>query len=70
MAACPDGRCDGSGFLFDESARTSRTTCGCARWIDGSGSRSHETSRKALGIRPATAAARRRACRTGRHEHG
>ena len=45
-------------------------TSGCARWIEGSGSRSHETSRKALGIRPATAAARLRACRIGRHEHG
>ena len=27
-AACPDGRCDGSGFLFDEQARTSRP-CSC-----------------------------------------
>ena len=50
--------------------RTSRSTSGCARWIEGSGSRSHETSRKAFGIRPATAAARLRACRIGRHEHG
>jgi DNA replication protein DnaC len=28
MAACPDGRCDGSGFLFDEAARTARP-CSC-----------------------------------------
>jgi DNA replication protein DnaC len=28
MAACPDGRCDGSGFLFDERARTARP-CSC-----------------------------------------
>jgi DNA replication protein DnaC len=28
MATCPDGRCDGSGFLFDEVARTSRA-CSC-----------------------------------------
>jgi DNA replication protein DnaC len=28
MALCPDGRCDGSGFLFDEVARTSRP-CSC-----------------------------------------
>jgi DNA replication protein DnaC len=27
-AACPDGRCDGSGFLFDEQRRTSRA-CSC-----------------------------------------
>jgi DNA replication protein DnaC len=27
-AACPDGRCDGSGFLFDEQRRTSRP-CSC-----------------------------------------
>ena len=26
--ACPDGRCDGSGFLFDEAARTARA-CSC-----------------------------------------
>jgi DNA replication protein DnaC len=28
MAACPDGRCDGSGFLFDETARRARA-CSC-----------------------------------------
>ena len=28
MAACPDGRCDGSGFLFDEVARKARP-CSC-----------------------------------------
>jgi DNA replication protein DnaC len=28
MPACPDGRCDGSGFLFDEAARTARP-CSC-----------------------------------------
>jgi DNA replication protein DnaC len=28
MAACPDGRCDGSGFLFDEAAREARP-CTC-----------------------------------------
>jgi len=28
MASCPDGRCDGSGFLFDEAARTARP-CSC-----------------------------------------
>jgi DNA replication protein DnaC len=28
MAACPDGRCDGSGFLYDEAARTARP-CSC-----------------------------------------
>jgi len=28
MATCPDGRCDGSGFLFDEAARSSRA-CSC-----------------------------------------
>jgi DNA replication protein DnaC len=28
MAACPDGRCDGSGFLFDEPARRARP-CSC-----------------------------------------
>jgi DNA replication protein DnaC len=28
MAACPDGRCDGSGFLFDEAARRARP-CSC-----------------------------------------
>src|SRR5215207_4540816 len=28
MATCPDGRCDGSGFLFDEAARTARP-CTC-----------------------------------------
>jgi DNA replication protein DnaC len=28
MAACPDGRCDGSGFLYDERARTARP-CSC-----------------------------------------
>ena len=28
MAACPDGRCDGSGFLFDEAARKARP-CSC-----------------------------------------
>jgi DNA replication protein DnaC len=28
MAACPDGRCDGSGFLFEEAARTARP-CTC-----------------------------------------
>ena len=27
-AACPDGRCDGSGFLYDEQRRTSRA-CSC-----------------------------------------
>ena len=27
-AACPDGRCDGSGFLFDEANRTARP-CSC-----------------------------------------
>jgi DNA replication protein DnaC len=27
-AACPDGRCDGSGFLFDEARRTARA-CSC-----------------------------------------
>lgn len=26
--ACPDGRCDGSGFLYDEGARTARD-CSC-----------------------------------------
>src|ERR671933_1916618 len=26
--ACPDGRCDGSGFLFDEQRRTARA-CSC-----------------------------------------
>jgi DNA replication protein DnaC len=32
MAACPDGRCDGSGFLFDEAARKARPcTCRPAR---------------------------------------
>jgi DNA replication protein DnaC len=28
MAACPDGLCDGSGFLFDEAARKARS-CSC-----------------------------------------
>jgi DNA replication protein DnaC len=28
MAACPDRRCDGSGFLFDEAARRARP-CSC-----------------------------------------
>jgi DNA replication protein DnaC len=28
MASCPDGRCDGSGFLFDEAARSARP-CSC-----------------------------------------
>jgi DNA replication protein DnaC len=28
MAGCPEGRCDGSGFLFDESARRARP-CSC-----------------------------------------
>jgi DNA replication protein DnaC len=28
MAACPDGRCDGSGFLYDEAARLARP-CTC-----------------------------------------
>jgi DNA replication protein DnaC len=28
MSTCPDGRCDGSGFLFDEDARTARA-CSC-----------------------------------------
>lgn len=28
MASCPDGRCDGSGFLFDEAARQARP-CSC-----------------------------------------
>jgi DNA replication protein DnaC len=28
MATCPDGRCDGSGFLFDEVARRARP-CSC-----------------------------------------
>jgi DNA replication protein DnaC len=28
MATCPDGRCDGSGFLFDEVARRARA-CTC-----------------------------------------
>jgi DNA replication protein DnaC len=28
MATCPDGRCDGSGFLFDETARRARA-CSC-----------------------------------------
>lgn len=28
MATCPDGRCDGSGFLFDEAARRARP-CTC-----------------------------------------
>src|SRR5690349_7814183 len=27
-SACPDGRCDGSGFLYDEAARTARP-CSC-----------------------------------------
>lgn len=27
-SACPDGRCDGSGFLFDETSRTARP-CSC-----------------------------------------
>ena len=32
MATCPDGRCDGSGFLFDEAARRARPcTCRPAR---------------------------------------
>jgi DNA replication protein DnaC len=32
MAACPDGRCDGSGFLYDEAARKARPcTCRPAR---------------------------------------
>jgi DNA replication protein DnaC len=28
MATCPDGRCDGSGFLYDEAARRARS-CTC-----------------------------------------
>jgi DNA replication protein DnaC len=28
MGACPDARCDGSGFLFDEATRTARP-CSC-----------------------------------------
>jgi DNA replication protein DnaC len=28
MTACPDGRCDGSGFLYDEAARRARP-CSC-----------------------------------------
>ena len=28
MSACPDGHCDGSGFLFDEAARVARP-CSC-----------------------------------------
>ena len=28
MAACPDGRCDGSGFLYDEDTRRARD-CSC-----------------------------------------
>src|SRR5215213_10316647 len=50
--------------------RTVRSTTGLVRSIDGIGSRSNETPRKRVGIRPATAAALRRASRAGRHEHG
>jgi len=32
MAACPDGRCDGSGFLLDERARQARP-CSCRRKV-------------------------------------
>ena len=28
MAKCPDGRCDGSGFLYDEDTRKARD-CSC-----------------------------------------
>ena len=28
MTACPDGRCDGSGFVYDEAARVARP-CAC-----------------------------------------
>src|SRR4029079_10983510 len=28
MSACPDGRCDGSGFLYDEVKRVARP-CSC-----------------------------------------
>jgi DNA replication protein DnaC len=28
MSACPDGRCDGSGFVYDEAARVARP-CSC-----------------------------------------
>ena len=28
MAQCPDGRCDGSGFLYDETTRRARD-CSC-----------------------------------------
>jgi hypothetical protein len=47
--------------------RTSRIS---DAFIDAIGSRSNDTSRKRFGSRPATAAARLRAMRAGRHEHG
>ena len=47
--------------------RTSRIS---ASFIEATGSRSNDTSRKRFGSRPATAAARLRAIRAGRHEHG
>ena len=51
-------------------ARTSRISAGLRRSIEATGSRSNETSRNRFGSRPATAAARLRAIRAGRHEHG
>ena len=56
--------------IASQYSRTSRSTCGYVRCSDGTGSRSNETSRNAFGTRPATAAARLRASRCGRHEHG
>ena len=47
--------------------RTSRIS---ASFIDATGSRSNDTPWKRFGSRPATAAARLRAIRAGRHEHG
>ena len=47
--------------------RTSRISAG---FIDTTGSRSNETPRNRFGSRPVTAAARLRAIRAGRHEHG
>jgi hypothetical protein len=47
--------------------RTSRSS---VSFIEATGSRSNDTPLKRFGSRPATAAARLRAIRAGRHEHG
>ena len=53
MAACPDGRCDGSGFLFDEAA-PARRPCSCRP----AGSRASAPPRSRAGSRSAIARSR------------